>query len=203
MNAKIGRPPKYPYDQLRQKLIEYAKIKSLGKITYTKLQEFTGIPFSIWRDNKKIKNDIIRLNQDMFIFELVSEEIKELPNLLNMVERNYHNKAKVIDYLSRYANLVNNLYNKALLYDKTFAEKEKIEIDLKKVKEELEKSKKNEKMYKEELDRIMISSTSMKNREQLGIREDMLNILKNRELAGAVGLEIKRKFMALFPDENE
>ncbi|MGU8835700.1 hypothetical protein ACV3UL_15590 [Clostridium perfringens] len=197
---KGGRPAKYPYELLFEKLSEYALDNKMGQITNSKLHKATGIPAYVWRDNKTIQDDIKRLNGPLLVAPNEGTEITELPNIVNLVEKYYGNKAKLIEHLRFYMDYIDNMNSKAVKYDKLTKKLEKLESENSRLKLEKKKLEEANESYKVLLQEYAVDSTSLRKRKEFKIEKNVLSIEDNISRACSGGSQIESEFSGLFGD---
>lgn len=133
MNGKIGKPKKYSLDELRQLLLNYVSKYPNTTVTYSSLERETGISRNTWSRN--LKNEISRINKPIPIAtNYDSESSLPLPNIQEIIEKNYDNKEKLISTLSHLNQCVHSLYT-------LIRKKEEIEYENNLLKTELKQLK--------------------------------------------------------------
>lgn len=133
MNGKIGKPKKYSLDELRQLLLNYVSKYPNTTVTYSSLERETGISRNTWSRN--LKNEISRINKPIPIAtNYDSESALPLPNIQEIIEKNYDNKEKLISTLSHLNQCVHSLYT-------LIRKKEEIEYENNLLKTELKQLK--------------------------------------------------------------
>ncbi|HHY2674436.1 TPA: hypothetical protein ACV439_002310 [Bacillus toyonensis] len=109
MKNKIGKPKKYSLQELRQHLLNYIQKHPNETISYIALERETGISRNTWSRN--LKDEISRLNEPIpFTTKIDFDTGIPLPNIFNIVEKNYDNKAKLISSLTHLNACINSLY---------------------------------------------------------------------------------------------
>jgi glutamyl/glutaminyl-tRNA synthetase len=196
---KVGRPIKYDFDEvLKPELIRIAKDCQMGILTPTLLAANSDIPYWVWRDNKDVKKSLESINKKRSIISFSTKAIKEFPNLAAAIDNNYYNKQKVLSIANDYMYLVNELVE----YIEKLEEKNNSYASLKEeyeaLKRELRNSRENEMYYMRRLDEIMINSKLKQNRDKLGIKENQIDLVLQKEKAGKIG----KKLIEIF-DEIE
>lgn len=128
MKNKVGKPKKYSIEELHQLLLNYISKYPNTTITYIALERETGISRNTWSRN--LKEEISKINKPIPIttnFDL--DSALPLPNIQEIVEKNYANKEKLISTLSHLNQCVNSLYTLArkeeeLLHENVLLKKE-------------------------------------------------------------------------------
>ena len=190
MNPKrnVGRPAKYDFDEvLKPELIRIAKDCQMGILTPTLLSANSDIPYWVWRDNKNVKKSLELINKKRSIISFSSKAIKELPNLAATIDNNYDNKRKLISIANDYMYLVNELVEYIEKLEEKNNSYASLKEDYEKLKQELSNSRKNEMYYMRRLDEIMINSKLKLNRDKLGIKENQIDLVLQKEKAGKIG----------------
>lgn len=195
---KGGRPPKYPYELLLKELKRYIESNPLGKITNSVLSKATKIPPYVWRDNKKIQESMDKLNNVPINIGEPSNAMLELPNVVELVEQNYGSKKGLIQKLREYMDYIEVLYTKAIKSERLEKEVEELKERLKNLEEKNKELKVSNDIYNNQLKELAIKSTSLKNRQELGIKNNVLSINENRSKAGATIKDINKEFPDLF-----
>ncbi|PEA54963.1 hypothetical protein CON64_09750 [Bacillus pseudomycoides] len=109
MKNKIGKPKKYSLQELRQHLLNYIQKHPNETISYIALERETGISRNTWSRN--LKDEISRLNEPIpFTTKIDFDTGIPLPNIFDIVEKNYDNKQKLISSLTHLNACINSLY---------------------------------------------------------------------------------------------
>ena len=195
---KGGRPPKYPYDLLLKELKQYTQKNPMGKITNAVLSKATKIPPYVWRDNKKIQGNICKLNNAPISIGELPNDMLELSNIIELVEQNYGSKKGLIQKLRMYMDYTEALYIKAIKAENLEKEIGDLKLRLKKSQEQNKELKVSNDIYNNQLKELAVKSISLKNRKELGIKNNVLSINENRGKAGATIKDINKKFPDLF-----
>jgi len=199
VNRTAGRPQKYSYEVLKENLVEYLKTNKSGKVNYTNLSKYSGIPYHIWRDNKEINNDITKANDFNVHILGISDEINILPNICEIIENNYSNKDKLIAALRHYNNTFEELIKKCNSV-------EQLEVDNYKLKQEINTLKVKKEQYikelnskKESINKIAISYNSIKKCREMKIKKDVLdNEARNSKSVSSNVNDLKAIYPELF-----
>lgn len=200
---KGGRPPKYQYDLLLKELTKFVDTKGKMKIISNKaLEEFSGIPSHIWRDNEKIQIDIQRYSLSLVIKES-SQELTKLPNPVELVEASWPNKNRLVEKLRGYMDYVSSIWEKAIKYDEVEKKHLQAEREIKKLKDDIESLTELNKMYKSSLQHYAINSRSLLKRKELGIERNLLVIAGNSKFAGGTIKELSHHLEQVTNIEKE
>ncbi|MEI4617531.1 hypothetical protein [Bacillus cereus] len=109
MKNKVGKPKKYPLQELRQQLLNYVQKHPNKVISYIDLERETGISRNTWSRN--LKDEIAKLNAPIpFTTKIDFDTGIPLPNIFDIVEKNYDNKQKLISSLTHLNACINSLY---------------------------------------------------------------------------------------------
>ncbi|KAB2397338.1 hypothetical protein F8171_06645 [Bacillus cereus] len=109
MKNKIGKPKKYSLQELQQHLLNYVQKHPNKTISYIGLERETGISRNTWSRN--LKYEIAKLNEPIpFTTKIDFDTGIPLPNIFDIVEKNYDNKAKLISSLTHLNACINSLY---------------------------------------------------------------------------------------------
>lgn len=109
MKNKIGKPKKYSLQELQQHLLNYVQKHPNKIISYIGLERETGISRNTWSRN--LKDEIAKLNEPIpFTTKIDFDTGIPLPNIFDIVEKNYDNKAKLISSLTHLNACINSLY---------------------------------------------------------------------------------------------
>lgn len=109
MKNKIGKPKKYSLQELQQHLLNYVQKHPNKTISYIGLERETGISRNTWSRN--LKDKIAKLNEPIpFTTKIDFDTGIPLPNIFDIVEKNYDNKAKLISSLTHLNACINSLY---------------------------------------------------------------------------------------------
>lgn len=109
MKNKIGKPKKYSLQELQQHLLNYVQKHPNKTISYVGLERETGISRNTWSRN--LKDEIAKLNEPIpFTTKIDFDTGIPLPNIFDIVEKNYDNKAKLISSLTHLNACINSLY---------------------------------------------------------------------------------------------
>ncbi|QHV47532.1 hypothetical protein C1N66_31510 (plasmid) [Bacillus cereus] len=128
MKNKIGKPKKYSLQELQQHLLNYVQKHPNKTISYIGLERETGISRNTWSRN--LKDEIAKLNEPIpFTTKIDFDTGIPLPNIFDIVEKNYDNKAKLISSLTHLNACINSLYAIAKK-ERTF-ESENVEFKVK------------------------------------------------------------------------
>lgn len=93
MKNKVGKPKKYSLQELRQQLLNYVQKHPNKVISYIDLERETGISRNTWSRN--LKDEIAKLNAPIpFTTKIDFDTGIPLPNIFDIVEKNYDNKQK-------------------------------------------------------------------------------------------------------------
>lgn len=178
---KVGRP--VPDGRSTEKLIayviEYKKKYDKKNITFSGLEKEYGIKRHIWRDRKEVKAKIEQLNEvDLGIdnINLLRYNIELLPNVEIIISRYGNNYKKIVQVLQEYDEFVKGLFERSceyaqykLKYDEALVRNADLENEVKSLQIECE-------YYKNEYFKICADSTSLLNRAQKGIKENVIQI---------------------------
>lgn len=195
---KGGRPPKYPYEFLLKKLTEIALENKMGQLNNSMLSRKTGIPIHVWRDNKSIQEDIKRINSNNLTMSYISDNLVELPNIVDLVEQNFKNKPQLIKHLRSYMDYVDTLYKKAAEYDELLKKYNDLQERYSEAQDKVKILKSENAIYKNEIKMLAVASTSLKQRNELGIPKNILSIDGNKRKASATAKTIEEEFSDLF-----
>ncbi|PGK82268.1 hypothetical protein [Bacillus thuringiensis] len=128
MKNKVGKPRKYPIEELRQHLLNYIQKHPNKNISYIDLERETGISRNTWSRN--FKNEIAKLNEPIpFTNKIDFDTGIPLPNIFDIIEKNYDNKQQLISSLTHLNACINSLY--AIAKKEQLSESENIELKVK------------------------------------------------------------------------
>ncbi len=176
---KGGRPKKYETDDLIKIIYKYLQQENPPKIKRSGLVKFSGIPIQAWRFNKEVTREIDTINKrienmPLFISTEGISELLSIPSGEELVNTNYKNKPKL-------TKIVNDLIER---YQQSFNESLKVE-GLKKENERLKRQIKNleadVEFYKEEMKKMVVQSTSLLERNEKNLKENVVDIKKYSE----------------------
>ncbi|MES5846005.1 MULTISPECIES: hypothetical protein [Bacillales] len=128
MKNKIGKPKKYSLQELKQHLLNYVQRHPNKTISYIGLERETGISRNTWSRN--LKDEIAKLNEPIpFTTKIDFDTGIPLPNIFDIVEKNYDNKEKLISSLTHLNACINSLY--AIAKKEQTFESENVEFKVK------------------------------------------------------------------------
>ncbi|OPF52404.1 hypothetical protein BH721_03885 [Clostridium baratii] len=175
--VRVGRPSKYPYEMLKDILLKYASENVGGEITISKLVKYSELPIQAWRFNKKIKEDIARLNQSKII-SLNGTINGTLPSADDLVNMNYKNKDRLIKAVSDLIEIYQYAFSENLKFKKALEKNALLLDEIGKLKTENTKLKKERDGYLDEIKKIAVKSQSSIGREEFGIQENLIDLEK-------------------------
>ncbi|WP_257143171.1 hypothetical protein [Bacillus cereus] len=136
MKNKVGKPKKYLLQELRQHLLNYVQKHPNKTISYIGLERETGISRNTWSRN--LKDEIAKLNEPIpFTTKINFDTGIPLPNIFDIVEKNYDNKSKLISSLAHLNTCMNSLYAIAKKEQMFEAENVKFKIKIKELEQTL------------------------------------------------------------------
>ncbi|MFJ7738751.1 hypothetical protein ACIQ2D_20785 [Lysinibacillus sp. NPDC097287] len=176
--SKGGRPQKYPYEELRSVLFEYANKNSGKLITLADLGRETKFPRYVWRNNKQIREDIEKLNQTpMAIVGLMKENVK-IPSAEDLVNSNYHNKNLLITRIQQVLDAYQTTFEQVLKTTELENRLNTKEKEIASLKEEIDALKKQSAFYQEKYESMTLHSTSLLSRKNFDLKENVIDAEK-------------------------
>lgn len=194
-----GRKPKYTSDSLINELETYTKEHPYKQIKYSDLFKATKIPAHIWRDNKEVNSIITKLNTNPIMNIQPNKDIT-FPSAEKLIETNYKNKNKLITVIQHYMDILNDIYDKAMLSE-TFVEKE--EQYIKAISEKDAKIRKLQdkiKALEKEIDLCYINSQSPKARNELGLKDNLIKFNPSSKQLSKDLNELAESMSSIFSD---
>jgi hypothetical protein len=168
---KGGRPTKYTYEELREALLEYAHEHIGGQIILADLGRETKFPQHAWKNNEDIRKDIERLNKTPIEVVGLMKEQAFIVSAEDLVINNYTNKKRLIDAVQQIINAYQSTFEKALKV-------EELEKSLYNKEKEVNNLKEEVIFYKNKYKEMTVQSTTIKGREENGIKENVLDLEK-------------------------
>ncbi|MDR4887980.1 hypothetical protein RGU12_10510 [Fredinandcohnia sp. QZ13] len=168
---KGGRPKKYTYEELREALLEYAHKRIGGQITLADLGRETKYPQYVWKNNKNIRKDIERLNKTPIEVVGLLKEQAFITSAEDLVNNNYNNKKRLINAVHQILNAYQSTFDKALKV-------EELEKNLYSKEKEIDNLKEEVEFYKNKYKEMTVHSTTIKGREENGLKENVLDLEK-------------------------
>jgi hypothetical protein len=169
VNSNGGRPTKYTYEQLRGALLDYSHKHIGGQITLADLGRETMFPQHAWKNNKEIRKDIERLNKTPIEVVGLMKKQAFIVSAEDLVNNNYNNKKRLIDAVQQILNAYQTTFEKAIRV-------EDLEKDIYSKDRELNKLKEQVEYYKNKYKEMTIYSTTIRGREEHGLKENVLDI---------------------------
>lgn len=120
-----GRPEIYSDQQLKDILLRFAVENPGKKISPFQLEKETGIKRHVW--SRRMKHIIDDLSTPVEKEFGGKDGSLPLPNIAELVELNWDNKNKLIHSLSHINELLQSMYEQALLYHNKCSEYEELE----------------------------------------------------------------------------
>lgn len=187
---KGGRPKIYKTDDLKNILYRYVQEKNPVEVKISHLVKFSGIPIQAWRFNSEIRKEINIINKKfenmpLFISTEGVSELISIPSAEELINTNYKNKPKLIKIVSDLIERYQESFNESLKIGELKKENEKLKKKLKYLELDVE-------FYKEEMKKMVVQSTSILERNDKGIKENVIDIQKYSET--------KTTFKDLFED---
>jgi len=186
-----GRPQSITDDELRKVLLEYAS-KSPGKISYLGLEKETGIKRHIWA--RRMKDEIRAINNKTLNIDASKFIQIPLPNVIDMIEKYFGNKDKLIEAFLVYNDYIQALWEKALKYEKGKETEIELRQKIKELESEVKFLKGNRKYYKEQYEKICVESTYASKQKEKNIK-DVLKIDDGKKITSS---NWKKQFSELF-----
>lgn len=193
-----GRKPKYDLDKLTIEIAKYREKYPHKKIKLSDLERETGIPRHIWRDNAKLLETVEEVNKVPIVANPDNMEMV-LPSAEEIVEHNYPNKQGIISSVQDCLDIIQSLYEKALLgtNNEEIINGYKQQIDELKAIIRLKDKEINN--LQNRLDSLYIGSESPTKRKQNGLKENLIEInFNNKKELSKNPLDIQNEFKDLF-----
>lgn len=177
MSPSRGRPTKMSDEDLKQILLKYATKHQGQKISPSQLEKDTGIKRHVWM--RRMKSVLDQLNEPT-TFLSNEENTLPLPNIKELIEKNWNNKTELIKALSHYNEMLQDLFKQAKRYTIEVEKTEQLLIKSAE-KDRLMKELKTElKHYKSRYYEAAVKSTYHAFQEEEGLK-NVISINKNKE----------------------
>ncbi|MEG2867898.1 MAG: hypothetical protein RR894_09130 [Terrisporobacter sp.] len=163
-----GRPCKITNEELSKILLDYAS-RNQGKITYLQLEKETGIKRHVWA--RRMKSEIDSINNKAINIDTSNFEKIPLPNVVDIIEKYFGNKQKLIDEFLSYNDYIQSLWDKAIKLDNTELLKTELTYQIKELEKENKYLKDNADYYKKEYEKIVVESTYISKQDEKGIKD--------------------------------
>lgn len=196
--ASPGRKPKYDWETLINALKKFANQNPYKHIKISELARVTGIPRHIWKDNIKIKKVITEINNPPII---VSPENLNytLPNAQQLVENNYSNKANLIKAVQDCLDVINDLYDKALVGINTEINNKKYIEQIAELKCTINEKDNEIRKLNNEIDLLYLDSESPTKRKSKGIKKNLIELNANNGKSISKNVnDLKEEYKGLF-----
>jgi len=197
MNKMAGRKPKYNDDLLLDELEKYLEKQPYIKIKLSELEKSTGIPYYIWRDNKKIRQVIKKMNENPAVQSRVKKDIV-FPSAERLVEANYNNKKKLIESIQYFIDVLNDIYDKAIIGENFVKERDKLETVINNKNSEIKKLENKILKLENEIDILYIKSSNKEMRNEMGLKGNLIKFNKNSKQLSKDLKDIEKEFSGLF-----
>jgi hypothetical protein len=196
-----GRKPKYATDELINHLQDYNKKHPHKLIKYSHLEKEYDIKSYIWRDNQKVSSLIKKINNTPIV-SVSAEKIIVFPSAEQLVESNRGSESRLIKAIQHFLDLCSDNYDDVMMA-KTFKAKEQSYIKRLEEKDaQIRKLKSEIKSLNKEIDMLYISSRSQKNRNELGLKDNLIEFDKISKKLSTDITEMKKSINGLFDSTN-
>jgi len=187
---KGGRPKKYDTEHLKDLLYKYVRNENPNKVKIADLVKYTDIPIQAWRFNEEIKKEIELLNKKIEDITAIApiKDVKELwniPSAEDIVIKNYKNKNKLVEVIDTLLEAYQFSLEKSLHAEELERENVQLKNQISSLKEDIE-------FYKEEMKKMAVQSTSIVERNENKLRDNIIDIKSYSET--------KTTFKDLFDD---
>ncbi|MNW42108.1 hypothetical protein D3C74_192710 [compost metagenome] len=193
---KKGAPPKYTDKQLKDILLKYISKNPGKKVNPSILERETGINRFIW--TRRMSEQIAKVNEPVQQEAARTEASLLLPNVVELVETYWNNKAGMISALAHYNEMINALHQKAKEYDTIHQQNQDLVAKLS-LKDEQIKTLENEiKLLKKQYLEVAVKSTYKAFQDEEGL-EKVISINKNKKTEErALNADIVKMYPELF-----
>jgi len=199
--VKIGAPQKYTDKQLKDILLKYISKNPGIKINPSLLERETGISRFVW--SRRMSEHIAKINEPVQLETTNGEVSLPLPNVVELVETNWNNKAGLISALSHFNDMVSNLYRKALDYDLVVKQNSEQSAYLSQKENQIKKLENELKLLRKQYLEVAVKSTYKVFQEEEGL-EKVISITKNKKTQDrALNTDIVKMYPELFDDSDE
>jgi hypothetical protein len=136
MTNRRGKPKSWTDESLRELALETKFKFPNQKLTPTLLEKETGIGRNTW--SRRIKNTIVELNKPVHIPELNNAGFITIPSVDTLFQKYGTNSFELKNELSKYLNLLSDLYNEAKDSEKLQIENTNLKVEIDRLKLELD-----------------------------------------------------------------
>ncbi|MEE4567212.1 hypothetical protein V2U94_06160 [Paenibacillus polymyxa] len=191
---KKGAPPKYTDKYLKDILLKYVSNNPGKKINPSRLERETGINRFIW--TRRMSEQITKINQPVEQ-KVGTKNLYPLPNVVELVETHWNNKAGLISALAHFNEMLNALYQKAKDYESMLKQNQDLVVNLSSKEEKIKLLEHEIKLLRKQYLEVAVKST-YKTFQEEGL-EKIISITKNKNAEDrALNADIVKMYPELF-----
>lgn len=190
-----GRPEVYTDQQLKDILLQFTVENPGKKINPFQLEKESGIKRHVW--SRRMKRIIDDLNTPVEKEFGGKEGSLPLPNVAELVEMNWNNKNKLIQSLSHINELIQSMYEQALLYHNKCSEYEELEQKFNQITLENNQLKERVKHLEKKYMEVAVQSTYSSIQKEQGLKNIIQLKSKSIDQPG-LSTNFKKDFKDLF-----
>lgn len=197
---KKGAPPKYTDKQLKDILLKYISKNPGQKINPSLLEKWTGINRFVW--TRRMSEQITKINEPVQQEVTGKKASLPLPNVVELVETHWNNKAGLISALGHFNEMLNALYQKAKDYDSMLKQNQELSAQLSQKDNQIKKLEDEIKLLRKQYLEVAVKSTYKTFQEEEGL-EKIVSITKNKKNENrALNADIVKMYPELFDDND-
>lgn len=200
---KRGAQEQYSDQLLEAHLEEFVKNNPLSKLNPLQLEKQTGIPRHTWM--RRMGKQIQRLKSSVRteFGGKGNEEFIVLPNPVDIVEKNWNNKAQMISDLKVYYETIQKFYDQAQAYNQFVEQIKTLKASIEDLQSQLKVARNDADFYKKEVQKLSILSKNSSERIDKNLR-NVLEIDKNNKssIEKAVSFDFRKHHSSLFDEED-
>lgn len=198
---KTGAPQKYTDKQLKDILLKYISKNPGRKINPSVLERATGINRFIWK--RRMSEQIAKVNEPVQLEISEGEASLPLPNVVELVETYWNNKAGLISALGHFNEMLNALYQKAKDYDSILKQNQDLSAKLPQKEKQIIRLENEIKLLRNQYLEVAVKSTYKTFQEEEGL-EKITSITKNKKAEDrALNTNIVKMYPELFDDNDD
>lgn len=175
MESKHGRPKVYSDQELKEMLTDFA-LNNAGKVTFLGLEKSTGIKRHVW--SRRMKREIDSLNDRILNIDGDKLEQIPLPNIGDIVDKNWNNKERLVSELESINRYIQNLWDKAVQQEKSEQKIVELQQKVLDLTSEVSYLKEDRDYYKSELEKTIVENTYQHKQEENGMKNPMSDLKK-------------------------
>ncbi|MEX2462146.1 MAG: hypothetical protein WD469_12775 [Paenibacillaceae bacterium] len=191
-----GRPQTYTDKELKDLLLKCVTQVPGKAINPLQLEKITGIKRHVW--SRRMKGEITRINAPLDMDYGSKDGDLPLPNVVELVERYWNNKKKLIESLLHVNELIQSSYEQSLHYFSKEKEYNSCKHVVDSQKETIKELEKKAAYFEKKYLEVSVKGTYSTFREEEGLK-NIIQISSSSRKA-AMSTDFKNNFKTLFED---